>query len=254
MPEMQPHHQAEPGSFPTTVQAQVRKYKTHTTREQRDQLIVDHLRFVRHILGKLIPNLPNNVDNDNLESAGVLGLVEAAQQFDPNRGVAFQTFAYSRIRGAILDELRRNSPLPQKMIQQATMVRKAIETLPQPVDSEVIAEQTGLSVDDVEKTLEAMRLARFQNWDDSAALLGGVLDGHADRPDELAEKSELQRLLAEAIAELPERERVIVTLYHLEDLRLKEIGEVVQLSESRVSRVLASAHLQLNQIVKAKGG
>ena len=95
----------------------------------RDQLVVDNLPFVRHILSKLLNQLPRGVDAENLESAGVLGLIEAASQFDASRKVEFRTFAYQRIRGAILDELRRNCPLSQQMLQRLSTLRQIRSTL-----------------------------------------------------------------------------------------------------------------------------
>src|SRR5438105_15672875 len=108
-----------------------------------------HLALVRHVIGKLVAGLPRGVDVENLESAGTLGLVEAAQQFDPDRGVAFKSYAYKRIRGAILDELRRNCPLPQEMMERVALIRKAHRELPRPVTLEALAESTGFTLDEV---------------------------------------------------------------------------------------------------------
>src|SRR5262245_61098490 len=99
----------------------------------RDELIVSHLPLVKHVIGRLIGELPPGVDIENLESAGVLGLVEAAGRFDPTQNAQFKTFAFLRIRGAILDELRRASPLPQHMLERVSRIRKAYRTLPAPV-------------------------------------------------------------------------------------------------------------------------
>ncbi len=120
--------------------------------------------------------MPAAVDQENLEGAGLLGLVEAAQHFDPTRGVSFKTFAYRRIRGAILDELRRNTPLPQKILRQISQVRRICETLRSPVTPEMIQELTGMSEAEVERTLEAMRLG-FINLDDSKTVVGGLRRG-----------------------------------------------------------------------------
>ncbi|MCA9215890.1 MAG: hypothetical protein KDB27_22645, partial [Planctomycetales bacterium] len=103
------------------------EYDKRTSDQRLDSLVVEHLEYVRHILGRLTYNLPANIDIENLESAGILGLVEAAKHFDESRGVPFKGFAYSRIRGAILDELRRNCPLSQQMLRQIAVVRTAAE-------------------------------------------------------------------------------------------------------------------------------
>lgn len=224
-------------------------YKSQAMTQQREQLILDHLEFVRHVLGKMISQLPPDVDQENLESAGVLGLCEAANNFDPNMGTQFRTFAYPRIRGAILDELRRNSPLPQKVIQNITRIRRACESLPPPITPEDVAVATGLELEDVEIALDAMRLSKFQRWDDPSNMPNTVLDRRTKRPDTNVAQSEVRAALVEAIMNLPEKERRVLTLYYMEDLRLKEIGTLLSLSESRISRILTRAQLRLRHIL-----
>ena len=111
-------------------------YRSCQDRQTRDELILENLGFVRSILLKTVADLPEHVDRQNLESAGVLGLVEAARKFDPTRGVEFKSFAYLRIRGAILDELRRNSPLPQRMMRLISQINEACEHLACPCTPE----------------------------------------------------------------------------------------------------------------------
>lgn len=122
----------------------------------REELILGNLSLVRHILGRLTAKLPPRIDLDNLEAAGMLGLVEAANRFEPERGVSFKTFAYTRIRGAIYDELRRNSPFSQELLERITLVRKAMQGLQPPVHIETLAQKTGLAEDDVNECLAAM--------------------------------------------------------------------------------------------------
>lgn len=230
-----------------------RAYDAVTQKERLDQLILDHLSLVRHLVGKLVAELPQGIDVENLESAGVLGLVEAAHRFDPERGVQFKTYAYTRIRGAVLDELRRNSPLPQHMLQQMARVRQAYEELPPPVTTHALAVAAGMSEVEVADCLAAIRMTRLISWEEHGEPIGTRLDD-PQRPDLLAEKAEQARLLTEALQALEERERLIVTLYYLEDLRLKEIGEVLRLSESRVSRLLNAALFHLGEYMRAHGG
>lgn len=229
-------------------------YRTSAKKEFREDLILEHLGFVRHIRGRISAALPADIDQENLEGAGVLGLVEAAHQFDPHRGVAFKTFAYPRIRGAMLDELRRNTPLSQKMLSQITRVREACESLSQPVLPDAIAKSTGMSLSEVERTIEAMRLSSVQAWDESKIHSASRHVDRHDGPKKQAEQAETQELLADAIQTLPDKERRAITLYYLEDLRLKEIGDVLGLSESRVSRLLAKAEFRVGQYIRANGG
>jgi RNA polymerase sigma factor for flagellar operon FliA len=234
------------------VQVITRAYSQLAEQARRNELIESHLGLVRHILGKLVAQLPPDVDVGNLESAGTLGLVEAANKYDPERGTKFKTYAYTRIRGAILDELRRNCPLPQHVLERIAKVRKAYESLPPGATSAELATAAGLSDDELADCLAAIRLTRMASWE-----AGDSLDSHADRaeaPDALAERAEQKELLADALEALPERDRLVVTLYYMEDLRLKEIGTVLNLSESRVSRLLNGALFQIGEYMRARQG
>jgi RNA polymerase sigma factor for flagellar operon FliA len=227
-------------------------YGRVAAQNRRDELILSHLPLVRHIIGKLAAELPPGVDIENLESAGTLGLVEAANNFDAERGTQFKTYAYTRVYGAVIDELRRNSPLPQLMLERVALVRRAYRDLPPPVTVEALAAATGLTEDEVSDALAAFRMTRMTSLDKVAETVGTRLDEKQEAPDALAEKAERGQLLTEAITALPERERLVVTLYYLEDLRLKEIGQVLELSESRVSRVLNAALFRLGEYIRAR--
>ncbi len=235
------------------MQAGAQAYQQQAARVRRDQLILDHLPLVRHAIGRLVGRLPPGVDAENLESAGVLGLVEAANRFDPERGVRFETYAYPRIRGAVVDELRRNTCLPQQMLEQIATVRRHYQRLPPPVTVEALAAATGFSADEVTECLGAMRLARTVSLDQLAEEVRGEPRNGTDQPSGKLEQEETRQLLSQAITALPERHRLVVTLYYLEDLRLREIGEVIHLSESRVSRLLDAALFELGEYLRARG-
>lgn len=224
------------------MEAGLKTYRKHAARESRDQLIMDHLGMVRRVLGRVSIELPDGVDTENLEAAGILGLVEAAGRFDATHGAQFQTFAYPRIRGAILDELRRNCPLPQTTLQHWSLIREAWKQSTEIRDSQGLADVTGLTVRQVEDCLVAIRMTRPEVWSDDLPV--------RHLYDEASERDEQGQRLAAAIEELSEQSRTVVTLYHLDGLTLKEIGAVLQLSESRVSRVLAGAELQLKGILQ----
>ena len=140
-----------------TVPAQA--YQRQADQQRRDELILSHLPLVKHVIGRLVGELPPGTDVDNLEAAGVLGLVEAAAKYDPTRNAQFKTFAYLRVRGAVVDELRRNSPLPQHVMERVSAVRKASRTLAPPVTVDAIAAITGLTPDVVADTLAADRFS-----------------------------------------------------------------------------------------------
>lgn len=216
---------------------------------RRDQLILENLEFVQHAIHKLLARLPEGVDLENLQQAGVYGLIEAAEHFDPSQGTRFRSFAWPRITGAVIDELRRNSPLPQEMHRKIGLVQSALERLPAPVGVDAIAEHTGLTQDQVEAALEARRLSAGTPFDEE--MIPGV-DSSPEEPDAVALRNEKKELLARGIQALPEQQRIVLTMYYLDDLRLKEIGAVISLSESRVSRILSKAELALREYIRSK--
>ena len=232
----------------TTAQADLRIAMA----SRRDELIVSHLPLVKHVIGRLIGELPPGIDVENLESAGVLGLVESAGKYDPTRNTQFKTFAYLRIRGAILDELRRNSPLPQHMLERVSLIRKAHRKLEAPVTVEMLVAETGLSADEVSDALAAERFSRMVSWEQKATPEGWNPVESMAPPHAELERWEAIQQLGEAIEQLKPRERLAVTLYYREELRLKEIGEIMQLSPSRISRLLSRAIFELGESLRAK--
>ena len=230
------------------LQSTAKAYERVSRQQKRDALVLEHLYFVNQIVSLIAVRLPNNVDIENLKSAGVVGLIEAAGVYDDSKGASFKTFAYHRIHGAIHDELRRSSPLSQSALKLVQQIKRATEQLPSPVSPEQICEFTGLTIDKVEEGFEAMQIASPQQWDDFDSR---QMTSNVQTPDALVEKDERQGIVANCLAALPERDRVVITLYYLEGLLLKEIAEVLDLSESRVSRVLARAMFRLKQHCKA---
>lgn len=228
------------------MDAGLKTYRERSEQQARDNLIVAHLSFVKHILGKLIVDLPSFIDIENLEAAGILGLVEAANRFSNDFGVKFKNYAYQRIRGAIFDELRRNCPLPQQQLQHWSLIRGVMQASAIPVSPQVIASQTGLTVEEVEECLVAIRMTAPESWSDDLQVVGD----QSEVSDNL-DAFEQERRLADLIEELPHRMRAILTLYYLEDLTLKQIGEVVDLSESRVSRILTQAEVHLRNRLRS---
>ena len=229
-----------------------RAYQRNVEQRRRDDLILSHLPLVKHVIGRLLGDLPSGVDAENLESAGVLGLVEAASKFDPARNAQFKTFAYLRIRGAIVDELRRNSPLPQHVLGRVAQIRKAYRSLPHPVTVPALAAATGLTEDEVADTLAAERFARTVSWEQSAEPNGLEPAVSEEAPGAEVERWEAVQQLSEAIESLPEKERLAVTLYYREEMRLREIAEVLKLSVSRVSRLLSKATFELGELLRAQ--
>lgn len=229
----------------------IKTYKNVLNNQLRDNLVLDNLDYVRKILSTITAGLPSHYDKENLEQAGIVALVETANSFDSTRGVTFRTYCFPRIRGAIVDEMRKNSPLPQKMLEHIKRVKLAYESLPAPVTPEALAEETGLGIEKVLQVLEAMRFSKPQGWNDLYCNIHSGWRTGEDQPEREIEKQELKKLMADCIQRLPERERLVLVMYYTEDLTLAEIGAVIEISESRVSRVLAAAKFRLKELVVA---
>ena len=220
-----------------------KRYQKQQLASEREQLIVEHIDYANMVLQTLIKSLPPATDKDNLVAAGMLGLTEAAYSFDPDRGINFKTFAYPRIRGAFVDEMRRSSPLPQKVMQDVQVVRDAIEKLQPDATPEAVAQSTGFTLEKVSEIFAAMKVSSPKAWDE----IGSFVDHRRNNPTDRLESSELLHQLAKAIEGLPKRERLVITMYYMESMLLKEIGVVLGISESRVSRILARAEFRLRQ-------
>ena len=228
------------------------RYRSVVARDRRDSLVTDHLGLVRHVLGRLLVTLPKHVDRDNLEGAGLLGLVEAAAAFDSTRGCDFRTFATLRIRGEILDELRRNCAVPQQLLKNWRTIQEARRTLGEQANPERIAAVTGLTVTEIAECEQAIRLERAGREEELESAVDANTLGH-DLCQAGINSREALPALADAIALLPEPQRVAITLYYTDGLRLREIGEVLDLSEARVCRILQAAEEALRREMRRRG-
>lgn len=214
---------------------------------ERDQLVLRYRPLVAHVLGRLLAELPADVDRENLAGAGCLGLVEAASRFDESRGVSFAEYARHRIRGAILDELRRNCPVPATLLQLWSRIRAHLAEAEVTPGIEELAIRLEVSSAEIDDCLATMRLLRTDEWQDELSPVS-----FRNQPDTKLELLEDQQALAAAISQLPERLQTVIALYFGEDLRLKEIGVLMHVSESRVSRLLSEALLKLRQLLTAE--
>ncbi|MDG2013590.1 MAG: sigma-70 family RNA polymerase sigma factor, partial [Pirellulaceae bacterium] len=160
-------------------------YQDAAKKQKRDRLIEDHMEYVRQVCCTLCKRLPGTVDLQNLQSAGMVGLIQAAQKFDESKGINFKTYSYPRIRGAIIDEIRRNSPLTQKAMHLVGKVRTALETLEPPATTEAIAAAAKITLQEVDECLLAMQIATPQNCDEA----GSVADREIT-PDTALEQQE----------------------------------------------------------------
>ncbi|HHT9144440.1 MAG: FliA/WhiG family RNA polymerase sigma factor [Candidatus Brocadiaceae bacterium] len=216
----------------------------------RDKLIIEYLSLVKYVVGKVMVYLPLFVDREDLIEYGILGLIEAAEKYDSKKETKFGTYAITRIRGAILDYLRSQDWLPRSVRDKATMVRDTYISLEQklnrPPRSDEIAAVLKINPAEWDKLLAEISFSTFlsleeynQKSEDNSREDRNqqIKDPKVKDPLSCLETQEEKTLLANAIAELPKRERLVITLYYYEDLMLKEISQLIGISESRVSQL-----------------
>lgn len=239
-------------------------YKDEPTRELRDQLILHYSPLVKYVAGRMAVGLPQNVDQADLVSYGIFGLIDAIEKFEPARGFRFETYAISRIKGAILDELRSIDWVPRSVRTKARAIETAYAKLEathhrSPSDSE-LAEELDITVDRLQNTLGQISFVGVAALDEilsaggdrgESMTLGDTIADRGDGPVGAFESAELRDLLGESLRRLPERERKVLGLYYFEGLTLAQIGQILGVTESRICQIHTRAVLQLRSRMQA---
>ncbi|MEQ1622598.1 MAG: RNA polymerase sigma factor FliA [Methylococcales bacterium] len=217
-----------------------------------DQLVLQHAPLVKRIAYHLLAKLPDTVQVEDLIQAGMIGLLEAIKHFDATQGASFDTYAGIRIRGAMLDEVRRCDWTPRSVYKKARMVSDAIRTIENQTGHEAkeaeVAAHLGISAAEYGQILQDSSCCRVFSTEELAEEGDHYLDEGAklgDDPVDDISREGFEQALAEAIMSLPERERLVISLYYDEELNLREIGQVLNISESRVSQISSQAVLRL---------
>ena len=245
-------------SRPEDTQSLWLEYTRTRDRAVRDRLILTYAPLVKFVAGRLGSGLPAHVDEGDLVSYGLLGLIGAIERFDPQREIKFETYAIARIKGAIIDELRALDWVPRSVRSRAREIERAMGELERrlhraPTDEEIAA-KLGIAVSDLEDSLMEISRSSIAALDelwtvsaggDQIALIDTIEDTQGPEPQSALAQTEMREALGEAIARLPEREKLVVTLYYYEELTLREIGEVLGVTESRVSQLHTKAILRL---------
>jgi len=236
-----------------------RRYKSTSDERARERLVVAYSPLVKYVAGRMSSGLPGHVEEGDLISYGLGGLISAIERFDLAREIKFETYAITRIRGAIIDELRNLDWVPRSVRARARQIERVNMKLEArfqraPSDEEMAGELE-VTLDQFQESLlqisNSTIVALDELWNvqdatgDQVSLLDTLPDRDAPDPEQIIDQSELRDRIADAIAALPEREKLVVALYYYENLTLREIGEVLGVTESRVSQLHTKAVLRL---------
>lgn len=232
--------------------------ETHSAQE-RESLIEEYIPLVKYLAHRISIKLPNHVEIDDLVNSGIIGLIDAIEKFDPSRGIKFKTYAEFRIRGAIFDGLRSLDWVPRSVRKQKKMVEQSYAQLEQKLGrhatDEELSESLGVGLDEFYKILDNLKgvnLGKFVELNNNdtqggegESAIAFIPDRSVEDPYHKFQKHELTEILADAIRNLPDKERYVVSLYYFDELTMKEIGTVLNITESRVSQLHTKSMLRL---------
>jgi len=234
-------------------------YRDHRSAAAKERLIMGCMPLVRHVVNRLAAQLPSHVDREDLLEAGIFGMVDAIERYNPREDAKFETYAVLRIRGAIIDELRSRDFVPRTLRKKARQIREARAALyaqndAMPTTAE-LADALNLDERELENALlDVERMATVTSLydrkgaateDEGFRIVDLIADPHSDSPTGSMELEERKQCLADAIMQLPEQERLVVTLYYYEGMLLKQIGELFNITESRVCQIRRHALILL---------
>ena len=234
------------------------EYKETRSPDLRDKIIRQYMPLVKYVAGKVSVGMPASVEFDDLVGFGQFGLLDAIEKYDPDKNVKFKTYAVTRIRGAIFDELRQLDWVPRSVRQKSREIEDTIGDLEARLgrtasDAE-IAGKLGVSEEEYQQTVMKLSgtsvLSLNDVWysgnDNDHMSIGDSIESPSSlNPDVIVEREEIRKIIIQAINELPEKEKMVIVLYYHEDLTFKEIGQVLEVSESRISQLYTKANLRL---------
>lgn len=244
-----------------------RRYKEDGDEQARERLVLAYSPLVKYVAGRMASGLPAHVEEADLISYGLLGLISAIERYEPEREIKFETFAITRIKGSIIDELRSLDWVPRSVRARAREIErvnaKLENELQRPPTDQEMADALGMTVEEFQESLlqisNSSIVALDELWTvsdasgDQVSLLDTLQDPSAVDPAHEMDTTEMKDRLAEAIARLPEREKLVIALYYYENLTLREIGEVLGVTESRVSQLHTKAVLRLKSRLQGEG-
>ncbi len=233
-------------------------FKQNRDPKIRDLFVRQYAPLVKYVAGKVAMGMPHNVEFDDLVGFGVFGLFDAIKKFDPDKHVKFKTYAVTRIRGAIFDELRSIDWVPRSVRQKTREIEDTIHrlesSLGRAASDQEIADEMRMTTKEFQKTMMKISgtsiLSLNDVWytgddNDKVSIVDSIESPSSLNPDIIVEKDEIKRVIIQAITELPEKEKKVLVLYYYEDLTLKEIGKILEVTESRISQLHTKAIMRL---------
>jgi RNA polymerase sigma factor for flagellar operon FliA len=243
------------------------KARNDDRQEARRELVNIYARIVKYVAGRMAIGLPHYVEFNDLISAGLLGLIQAIDHFDHERGIKFETYAIPRIRGSILDELRSQDWFPRSLRRKAKQLEEAYSTLEtklgRPATDAEVAKKLEIDVAELDGMVGEVSIATIMSLDadtsgdegEGSTTLGDYLaDVNAEDVEQILAKQEMKNLIGTRMSELPEKEQLVLVLYYYEELTLKEIGEILDVTESRVCQIHTKAILRLKGKIERHEG
>jgi RNA polymerase sigma factor for flagellar operon FliA len=230
----------------------------------KEQIVLEHTPLIRYIVNRIAVRLPSHIDLDDLHNTGVIGLMDAIEKYDPDKNCKFKTYAEFRIKGAILDQLRSLDWVPRSVRQKSRRLERAYgeveQRLGRSASEEEVADSLGLQIDKFHELLNQVRGISLVNLEEirgsspdgdrSGSFADIVEDVHSENPFASLKLQEMKEIIGDTIATLPEKERLVVSLYYYEDLNMKEIGSILGITESRVCQIHTKAVLRLRSKLK----
>jgi RNA polymerase sigma factor for flagellar operon FliA len=229
-------------------------YSDTKDKKAREELIESYLPLIKHVVSRISISLPPYLDYEDLISYGIFGLLQAIDRYDASRGVKFETYAYARIKGSIIDELRKLDWVPQNVRKKAKLLQNAYAELEQnlgrTVTDQDVCQHLNISAEELQAIYKEVAFTTVLSFEE---LISVEDRGEgSSRPDIYVEKEEVKKMLGEAVDRLPPQEKLVITLYYYEGLNLKEISEVLNLSAGRVSQLHTKAILRLRGSLSRK--
>jgi RNA polymerase sigma factor for flagellar operon FliA len=255
------------GELEDGMESQLRDAKSQTgdvPTTLKEQIVLEHTPLIRYIVNRIAVRLPSHIDLDDLHNTGVIGLMDAIEKYDPEKNCKFKTYAEFRIKGAILDQLRSLDWVPRSVRQKGRRLERAYgeveQRLGRSATEDEVADSLGLQLDKLQELVNQVRgislvnLEEIRNGgqegDRNGSYADVVEDVNAENPYSTLKLQEMKQIMADTIATLPEKERLVISLYYYEDLNMKEIGNILGITESRVCQIHTKSVLRLRSKLK----